>query len=80
MTESIRRAERFGPRLREIREAANLTQQQLADAAGLKRLSVVRYESGDRYPTWDVCLALADALGVAVQAFAAAPEKSADSA
>jgi transcriptional regulator with XRE-family HTH domain len=54
----------FAARLREIRAAAGLTQQELADAVGVKREQVARWEGGRGDPTWTRVLALAAALGV----------------
>jgi transcriptional regulator with XRE-family HTH domain len=62
-------AERFGPRLRSLREAAGLTQQQLADLVGVKWESVSRWERGTREPSWGNVLALGKALGVPCTAF-----------
>jgi len=54
-----------GQRLREARERANLTQEQLADAAGVSQQAICGYEtgrrSGGRYAT---VIAIAAALGV----------------
>jgi transcriptional regulator with XRE-family HTH domain len=62
-------AERFGPRLRSLREAVGLTQQQLADRVGVKWESVSRWERGTREPSWGNVLALGKALGVPCTAF-----------
>jgi DNA-binding XRE family transcriptional regulator len=59
----------FPTRLRQLREAAKLTQQELADRAGLHRVAIARYEAGDRAPTYAALCALADALGVPTDAF-----------
>jgi transcriptional regulator with XRE-family HTH domain len=65
--------EQFGARLRELREAAGLTQLGLAQKAGLHREAVGQLERGTRHPAWETVLALAEALGVSVAAFE--PEK-----
>jgi transcriptional regulator with XRE-family HTH domain len=62
-------AEAFASRLRELREAAGLTQQALADRAELHRESLAKIERGERIPGWDTVLALAKALGVPCTAF-----------
>lgn len=62
-------ADTFAARLRSLREKAGLTQEQLATAAGLKRLAVVRLEAGARRPTFDTVQALAAALGKKLRAF-----------
>jgi transcriptional regulator with XRE-family HTH domain len=54
----------FAHRLRELREAAGLTQDQLAERAGLYKFSVAKLEQGVREPTWATVLTLAKALGV----------------
>jgi transcriptional regulator with XRE-family HTH domain len=63
----------FGGRLRELREAAELTQQELADKVGVKREAIARWEGGKREPSWGYVLALASALGVECTAFATPP-------
>lgn len=45
--------------LKEARNAAGLTQQQVADALGIERPSYARYESGDRQPPIDTLIKLA---------------------
>lgn len=61
--------ETFGRRLKELREAASLTQQQLAEKAGLNQFGVAKLEQGVRSPAWETVQALARALGVSCQAF-----------
>ncbi len=65
----------FAGRLRELREAAGLTQQQLADAAGLKLAGVRNLEQGRTYPEWPSVLALCQALGVGCDAFTTEPAR-----
>jgi transcriptional regulator with XRE-family HTH domain len=59
----------FGGRLRQLREAAGLSQAQLAEKAGMHRFSVAKIERGERVPGWDTVLALGKALGVPCTAF-----------
>lgn len=59
----------FGARLRALRERAGLTQEQLAERAGVKRGAVARWESGEREPGWSNVVALCKALGVSCEAF-----------
>jgi transcriptional regulator with XRE-family HTH domain len=66
-------AEWFAGRLRELREAAGWTQEQLAERVGVKREAVARWEAGKREPGWSNVLALAEALGVDCTAFARPP-------
>ena len=56
-------ADWFAGRLRELREAAGLTQQQLAERAGLTREGVAQLETGRREPAWRTVVALCQALG-----------------
>ncbi len=64
---------RFARRLKELREGAGLTQQQLGEQAGMHKLSVAKLEQGIREPTWATVQALADALGVSCEAFREEP-------
>ena len=59
-----------------MREAAGLTQQQLADRVSVKREAVARLDRGDREPGWGNVLALAAALGVDCTAFTVPPSTS----
>ena len=60
----------FGARLKQLREAAGLSQAALAGRAGLHPFGVAKIEQGLRSsPGWDTVLALARALGVGVAAF-----------
>jgi transcriptional regulator with XRE-family HTH domain len=63
----------FAGRLRELREAAGLTQGELAERVGVIREAVARWEAGRREPGWSNVLALAEALGVDCTAFTQAP-------
>ena len=44
----------FGIKLKTLRNSQKLTQQQLADRIGVAKSVVSYYESGDRYPSYDV--------------------------
>lgn len=55
----------FGTRLRSLREAAGLTQEQLADQAGLHWTYIGQIERGERNLTYKNILKLARGLGVA---------------
>lgn len=59
----------FAARLRALREAAELSQKELAERAGFHEFSVAKWEMGIREPTWPTVLALADALNVSTEAF-----------
>jgi transcriptional regulator with XRE-family HTH domain len=59
----------FSLRLKQLREAAGLTQKQLGERARLTRVTVARFEAGTRFPSWMTMIDLADALGVDCTAF-----------
>jgi DNA-binding XRE family transcriptional regulator len=63
----------FGGRLKSLREAAGLSQQQLAERAGCNKFTVAKLEAGKQEPAWPLVLAICAALDVTCQAFAAAP-------
>ena len=56
----------FGDRIRELRQAAGLRQEDLADRCGLFRTYMSRIETGKANPTLTMIHALADSLGGAV--------------
>lgn len=56
--------ETFGQRLRCAREQAGLTQGELAEKAGINRVSLNRIENDKAIPALDVAFRLADAVGV----------------
>lgn len=49
----------FGERLKELRHGQKLTQQQLAVRLGVAKSVVSYYESGDRFPSYDVLIKIA---------------------
>lgn len=49
----------FGEKLKKLRTSQKLTQQQLADRIGVAKSVVSYYESGDRYPSYDVLVKIA---------------------
>jgi transcriptional regulator with XRE-family HTH domain len=55
---------RLGSRVRGLRQAAGLTQQQLADAISMTRVTLVRFEAGDTDLGSSRLFTLARALGV----------------
>jgi transcriptional regulator with XRE-family HTH domain len=59
----------FADRLKQLREAAGLTQPQLAERAGMNQFGIAKLEQGVRHPTWETVQALAAALGVSCEAF-----------
>lgn len=64
---------RFPARLRELREAAGLSQTDLAKRSGVPQATIGAYEVGRNAPTWGSVVKLAHALGVPTDAFRAAP-------
>jgi transcriptional regulator with XRE-family HTH domain len=63
----------FGLRLKELREAAGLTQPQLAEKAGQSKAGIANLEQGRYDPSWSTVQALAGALGVDCRAFQRPP-------
>src|SRR5262245_5404023 len=59
----------FAARLRQLREAAGLTQAELAERAGLHLHGLTKLEQGYREPAWSTVKALAKALGTDCLAF-----------
>lgn len=49
----------FGTKLKTLRVGMNLTQQQLATRLGVAKSVVSYYESGDRFPSYDVLIKIA---------------------
>ncbi len=60
----------LGRQLRDLRKRARLTQARLAESAGIEVQSLSRIERGEYEPSLSACVALADALGVSVDAIA----------
>jgi DNA-binding XRE family transcriptional regulator len=61
---------KFGDRLRELRDRAGLTQQQLARKAIVALATLRGLERRQRRPSWNSVVKLARALGVSADAFA----------
>jgi transcriptional regulator with XRE-family HTH domain len=64
---------RLGGRIRELREGAGLSREQLSEAASVSVRAIVQWELGEREPGWFNMLALAEALGVNCLAFQQPP-------
>ena|ERR1700687_3869960 len=56
----------LGPRVRALRATLSLTQEQLAERAGISHSHLSMVERGDRIPHVETLLSLAKALGIAV--------------
>ena len=54
----------IGARIKMAREAAGITQEQLGQKVGVTGVTIMRYEKGQREPTFDTLQAIADALDV----------------
>ncbi len=66
----------FAARLKELRAAAGLTQKTLHEKSGINLRTLQNLEMGRNAPGWDAVQALADALGVATDAFRQAKKKT----
>lgn len=66
---------KIGARLRELREAAGMSREELAEKAGMKIGGVRDIEQGLRMPYFDTICALGDALGVDCTAFTQEPKE-----
>jgi transcriptional regulator with XRE-family HTH domain len=63
----------FGPRLKELREAAGMTQQEVADLAGLTKAGISSLEQRKTRPHWDTVVAICQALKVGCEVFMRPP-------
>ena len=64
----------FAEKLRQLRDAAGLTQEQLAERSGINLWTIRGYEQGRREPNWKGVLSLAQAIAVAAEVFAECDE------
>ena len=58
--------EKFAKRLRQARRRAELTQEQLAEKAGIKRRTYAAYETARNQPSLDILVRIARALKCSV--------------
>ena len=56
----------FGQHLKELRKAKGVTQKQLAIDIGASERGIQQYELGERKPTYDMLIALADYVNVSL--------------
>ena len=66
----------LGERLRALRNSAGLTQEELARAANIGRVTLVRLENGEQTPRVKTLTAIAEALGKCVSDLLVEPESS----
>ena len=59
----------FGENLKRVREEKGWTQQKLADESGVPVSTLRGYEQGQRSPTWEAVVSIAEALGVSLDVF-----------
>jgi transcriptional regulator with XRE-family HTH domain len=64
-----RRIDWYGPRLRELRNRANITQAELGGRVELAGSQINKLETNVSQPTLATALAIADALGVSIAEF-----------
>lgn len=57
----------FGTHLRVLREKAGFSQQELADAAGVAKITVQRIENAKYSATLDLLISLAEALDISLK-------------
>ena len=73
---AMRGRKTLGERIRTFRESAGLSQEALATAADIGRVTLVRLEKGSQAPRFKTLTAIARALGRPVQALLVEPEPS----
>jgi transcriptional regulator with XRE-family HTH domain len=66
-------AEWFAARLKELRDQAGLTQQDLGERAGLSKAGIADLEQGRRRPAWETVVALCKALAISPDTFLQPP-------
>ena len=64
MSDKLRTSSGFGDAVRKARTASGITQEELADRAGLDRSYIGGVERGDRNPTLSVIEKIAQGLGL----------------
>jgi len=70
----------FMERLRLLRKEAGLSQQMMADALGISRQAYSNYEAGNREPSYETALQLADYFNVTTDYLLGRVEKPGESA
>ena len=62
----------IGDRIRRLREAAGMTQEEVASSAGIGRVTLVRIEKGEQSPRYETLIALSQALDCPISELLAA--------
>ena len=65
----------LGARLRDLRETAGMTQEDLATAAGIARATMIRLENGKHAPKLSTLRAIAQVLGTPVENLLTGPDE-----
>ena len=71
---AMRGRQTLGKRIREFRESAGLTQEELARAAKIGRVTLIRLEKGEQTPRFKTLNAIAEALEIRVRELLIHPE------
>ena len=66
---------RYYPRLRDLREDADLTQEQLVKALGMHKTTYTNYEQGKREPPFELIIRLAELYNVSIDYIAGITDK-----
>jgi transcriptional regulator with XRE-family HTH domain len=59
----------YATKLTQLRDAAGLTQRELAEKSGVSQQAIAHYEAGDRVPGFDAVQSICKALGVSIVEF-----------
>lgn len=70
------KSQAFGPVLRQFRNERKLTQEELAEKAGVVTSSISMLESSPKFPNLEMLFVLAEALGVSPSELVAAMENA----
>ena len=71
---AMRGRQTLGERIRHYRESAGLTQEALAQAADIGRVTLVRLERGEQTPRFKTLEAISEALGIRIPELLVEPE------
>ncbi|MFK6999648.1 helix-turn-helix domain-containing protein [Flavobacterium oreochromis] len=66
---------KFGEKITQLKKAKNLSQIALADATGISRDAISKYERGDAIPSVEYAKRIADVLGVSLDYLAGEEDK-----